>query len=98
MELSNGQLDAEVITLDEKRAGRVRTSQLTFTLYRDIEAEPKKLWVIQDYFGAGELSCIFGPPGSGKSVLAGDLFLGRLPIWRRDAPNSERCSAEFPVH
>ena len=26
-----------------------------------------------DYLGAGELSCIFGPPGSGKSVLAGDL-------------------------
>ena len=37
--------------------------------------------------GAAELSCIFGPPGSGKSVLAGDLAAhvasGRLWFGRR---------------
>ena len=47
--------------------------QLSFTLYRDIEAQPRKLWLVNDYLGVGELSCIFGAPGSCKSVLAGDL-------------------------
>jgi RecA-family ATPase len=68
--MTNSQLDAEVIALDKHRR---KFGPLSFTLYRDIEAEPRKLWLVRDYLGAGELSCIFGPPGSGKSVLAGDL-------------------------
>jgi hypothetical protein len=72
----NEQLDREVEWLDQKRNGKLvaepRTG-LKFTLYRDIEAEPQKHWLVHDFLGAGELSCIFGPPGSGKSVLAGDL-------------------------
>ena len=67
--MNNAQLDAEIVELDTRR----RRGQLNFTLYRDIELEPRKLWLVHDYLGAGELSCIFGPPGSGKSVLAGDL-------------------------
>ncbi len=67
--MNNAQLDAEIVELDARR----RRGQLNFTLYRDIELEPRKLWLVHDYLGAGELSCIFGPPGSGKSVLAGDL-------------------------
>jgi AAA domain-containing protein len=67
--MNNAQLDAEIVELDSPR----RRGQLSFTLYRDIELEPRKLWLVYDYLGAGELSCIFGPPGSGKSVLAGDL-------------------------
>ena len=59
----------KVVLLETKRTH----GQLSFTLYRDIEAEPRKLWLVNDFLGAGELSCIFGPPGSGKSVLAGDL-------------------------
>jgi hypothetical protein len=57
-----------ILPLETKRA-----RGLSFTLYRDIEAEPRKDWLVHNYLGAGELSCIFGPPGSGKSVLAGDL-------------------------
>ena len=52
---------------------RAPASPFRFTLFRDIELEPRKTWLIHDFLGAGELSCIFGPPGSGKSVLAGDL-------------------------
>ena len=56
--MNNAQLDAEVVELDTRR----RRGQLNFTLYRDIELEPRKLWLVHDYLGAGELSCIFGPP------------------------------------
>ena len=66
---SNAERDAEIVALDAKR----NRGSLSFTLYRDIEAEPRKDWLVHNFFGAGELSCIFGPPGSGKSVLAGDL-------------------------
>jgi len=61
------------IPLEERELWKRRHTGLSFTLYRDIEAQPRKLWLVHDYLGAGELSCIFGPPGSGKSVLAGDL-------------------------
>jgi hypothetical protein len=68
-EMTNAERDAEVIELDSRRI----RGQLNFTLYRDIETEPRKLWLVDDFLGAGELSCWFGPPGSCKSVLAGDL-------------------------
>ena len=75
------------IPLEERELWKRRRAGLSFTLYRDIEAQPRKLWLIHDYLGAGELSCIFGPPGSGKSVLAGDLAAhvaaGRLWFGRR---------------
>jgi len=45
-------------------------SGLHFTLYRDIERVPRKL--VENFLGATELSCDFGAPGCGKSVLAGD--------------------------
>jgi hypothetical protein len=67
--MTNAELDAEVVALDAKR----NRGNLSFTLYRDIELDPRKTWLVHNYLGAGELSCIFGPPGSGKSVLAGDL-------------------------
>jgi hypothetical protein len=31
------------------------------------------VWLVRGLLGAGEFSCIFGAPGSGKSVLVGDL-------------------------
>jgi KaiC/GvpD/RAD55 family RecA-like ATPase len=42
-------------------------------LYRDLDANPIKRWLVDDLFGAGELSVIFGAPGCGKSVLVTDL-------------------------
>lgn len=43
------------------------------THYADIGDEHQKTWLIDDLFGAGELSVIYGAPGCGKSVLAGDM-------------------------
>ena len=80
------------IPLEEREIWKRKPAQLRFTLYRDIEAEPQKLWLVHDYLGAGELSCIFGPPGSGKSVLAGDLAAhvaaGRTWFGRRVQPGA----------
>jgi hypothetical protein len=45
---------------------------LRFTLFKDINPAPRKDWLIQGIFGAGEMSCVFGHPGSGKSMLAAD--------------------------
>lgn len=42
-------------------------ADLSFTLFRDIEPEPRKDWLVQDFLGAGELSCFYGQPGAGKS-------------------------------
>ena len=46
---------------------------LSFTLYRDIDPQPRKDWLIHDFIGQGELSCLYGHPGSCKSTIAGDL-------------------------
>lgn len=43
------------------------------TMFGDIERAPRKSWLIGGLLGDGELSCTYGPPGCGKSVLAGDL-------------------------
>ena len=43
-EVTNAQLDAEVITLNSRRW----RPQLTFTLYRDIETEPRKHWLVRN--------------------------------------------------
>jgi hypothetical protein len=54
-----------------------------FILFDQIENVPK-VWLVEDYLGAGELSCWYGEPGSGKSILAEDSGLhvaGRFPHW-----------------
>lgn len=43
------------------------------TRFADIDPSPRKTWLVERILGDGELSCIFGPPGSGKSALATDL-------------------------
>ena len=60
---------------------------LHFALYRDIERAPQKIWLVENFLGTEELSCDFGAPGSGKSVLAGDramhIAVGRPWFGRR---------------
>ena len=46
---------------------------LRFTRYADIDPAPRKDWLVDGFIGEGEMVCIFGAPGSGKSVLASDL-------------------------
>lgn len=50
-----------------------RSGDLTFTLFRDIDPNLKKDWLVHNIIGAGELSGWFGNPGSGKSLIVGDL-------------------------
>jgi hypothetical protein len=47
--------------------------RLSFTRFGDIELAPRKRQLVRGMLGDGEMSCLFGPPGCGKSVLAGDL-------------------------
>ncbi|MGU9978777.1 AAA family ATPase [Phreatobacter sp. HK31-P] len=55
--------------VEEKAA---RHNGVAFTLYRDIDPAPRKIWMVEDMLGANELSVFYGAPGCGKSVLVGD--------------------------
>jgi hypothetical protein len=44
----------------------------SFTLFDDIEHEPRKKCLVNGLLGDGELSCTFGAPSAGKSLLVGD--------------------------
>jgi hypothetical protein len=58
-----------------ERKSRATTAKpaLSLTLYRDIDPQPRKDWLVHDFLGAGEVSCWFGQPGAGKSTIAIDL-------------------------
>jgi hypothetical protein len=47
--------------------------RIKITPFGDIEQALQKEHLIQDFLGARELSCLFGEPGTAKSVFAGDL-------------------------
>jgi hypothetical protein len=66
-------LDKAIINGGDAVPSVPQATSLKFTLYRDIGAAPRKQWLVRDILGAGELSCWFGAPGSGKSVLMTDL-------------------------
>ena len=59
--------------LEARRAERLRGGALPVTMFGDIEALPVKTWLVRGLLGKGELSAFYGAPGSGKSVLIGDL-------------------------
>ncbi len=46
-----------------------------FTLYAELDSAAPKDWLVEGLLGAGEQSAFYGKPGSGKSVLVGDLGL-----------------------
>lgn len=52
---------------------RSKRTGLTVTHFRDINTSVRKVWLVQGMLGAGELSCLYGHPGSTKSLIAGDL-------------------------
>lgn len=63
-----------------------RRQGLTFTHFRELTAAPPKSWLVENLMGAGEVSCVYGRPGSSKSLLAGDLALhvaANLPWFNR---------------
>jgi len=47
--------------------------RFTITMLSDIEENPVKEWLVDDMLGEGEFTCLWGMPGSGKSVIVGDL-------------------------
>jgi AAA domain len=50
-----------------------QTGGLRLVMYGDVDPSPRKDWVIADFLGASELSCIAAAPGAGKSALATDI-------------------------
>jgi hypothetical protein len=57
---------AKIINLSNER-------RLTFVAFADVEEHPRKDWLVRNFLGAGEMSAIYGMPGTAKSALAGDL-------------------------
>ncbi len=64
--VENDQLDAITLRLERKAK---------FRLYRELETESRKEWLVQNLLGAGDASAFYGVPGCGKSVLVEDLAL-----------------------
>ena len=62
----------EIADASWTRPAPAKKSKFQFTLYKDIDRAPRKIWLVENLLGDGEASCDFGPPGCGKSVLAGD--------------------------
>jgi hypothetical protein len=50
----NDRLDAEIIRLERKSK---------FLLYRELEAESRKAWLVQGLLGSGEASAVYGVAG-----------------------------------
>jgi hypothetical protein len=87
---------------------------LRFTLFADIDPAPRKVFLVEGIIGVNETSGFAGAPGSGKSVLAGDLachvagampWLGRrvhqgavLYVAAERAKLTERRFAAFREH
>jgi AAA domain len=57
---------ARIINLHNER-------RLAFVAFADVDKHPRKHWLVQNLFGLGEMSAIYGMPGTAKSALAGDL-------------------------
>ena len=64
--LTNAQLDTVAVLQARKHK---------FKLYSELDATANKDWLVRGLLGAGEQSAFYGKPGSGKSVLVGDLAL-----------------------
>jgi AAA domain len=70
--MTDNELDALAQVTD--RAQELKTKYgIRYTKFSAIEAAPVKKWLVKDFLGAGEMSCAYGPPGSAKSLLVGDL-------------------------
>jgi hypothetical protein len=46
-----------------------------FLLFKDIDLQANKDWLVRNFLGADEASAFYGKPGDGKSVLAEDMGL-----------------------
>lgn len=66
-------LDADIVDLgdsDEPEPVEKKTSKLTFLTPADCAAMPSRGYVIKGFIAPGDVGCIFGEPGAGKSMIA----------------------------
>jgi AAA domain-containing protein len=87
--MKNDDLDAQVIALD--RCWELKNKYgIIFTKFADIDQTAQKDYLIQKFLGAGEMSCWYGAPGCGKSVLLTDagphVAWGQPWFGRRTSP------------
>src|SRR5690242_11046331 len=66
-ELHNGSLEDQVIPFPGRK-GR-------FLLFKEIDLQVTKEWLVRGFLGADETSAYYGKPGDGKSVLVEDMAL-----------------------
>jgi hypothetical protein len=69
---TNGEFDAHILRIDRNQELKKKFG-ISYTRFAEIDPTPIKKWLVKDFLGAGEMSCAYGPPGSAKSLLAGDL-------------------------
>jgi hypothetical protein len=69
---STGEFDAHLLRIDRNNELKKKFG-ISYTRFAEIDPAPIKRWLVKDFLGAGEMSCAYGPPGSAKSLLAGDL-------------------------
>jgi hypothetical protein len=73
-EMTNGQLDAEVVALDERRARR-RERKFTLMPFDSISLSTDRRYLVKGIIPYPGLTVIWGPPKSGKSFWTLDLAL-----------------------
>jgi hypothetical protein len=90
----NSPASAETLQREYEADGRAsaRSSMFCLTRFAEIDPSPRKTWLVDRLLGAGELSAVFGAPGSGKSVLVSDMAChiagGRTWLMRTVAPGA----------
>ena len=63
---ANSELDVVALRQDRKAK---------FLLYRELDAERRKVWLVHQLLGIADASAVYGIPGCGKSVLVEDMAL-----------------------
>ena len=58
-----------------EQPGLVGPDAFRFEMLDDFDVSQNKNWLVKDLLAIGEASCIFGEPGSGKSIIAAEIAL-----------------------
>jgi RecA-family ATPase len=72
LSVGNSEFDAHILRIDRNQELKKKFG-ISYIRFAEIDPTPVKKWLVKDFLGAGEMSCAYGPPGSAKSLLAGDL-------------------------
>jgi RecA-family ATPase len=72
LSVGNSEFDAHILRIDRNQELKMKFG-ISYIRFAEIDPAPVKVWLVKDSLGTGEMSCAYGPPGSAKSLLAGDL-------------------------